>query len=154
MTSSTTKTTQERYIHSGTCFHRVISSTSSPFSVSSLFRHTQRTLCSNPQIRDIVMRTTFMHSESLPPIRSSVMSWWHLICRIATQHLGLFLKFVSLLFRSLAPSGPFKVRILQPCNPGQHDTERAPWSHFCTFWAERRFERNLYSERILMQVIR
>ncbi len=35
---------------SGTCFHYVISFTSSPFGVSSLFRHTQCTLCPNPRI--------------------------------------------------------------------------------------------------------
>ncbi len=37
-------------IISGTYFHCVISFTSSPFGVSSLFRHMQRTLCPNPWI--------------------------------------------------------------------------------------------------------
>ncbi len=37
-------------IVSGTCFHHVISFTSSPFGVSFLFHHTQRTLCPNPRI--------------------------------------------------------------------------------------------------------
>ncbi len=34
-------------IISGTCFHRVISFTSSSFGISSLFHHTQRTLSQN-----------------------------------------------------------------------------------------------------------
>ncbi len=37
-------------IVSGTCSHHVISFTSSHFGVSSLFCHTQRTLCQNPRI--------------------------------------------------------------------------------------------------------
>ncbi len=37
-------------ILSGTCLHRVICFTFSPFDVSSLFRYLQHTLCLNPQI--------------------------------------------------------------------------------------------------------
>ncbi len=38
------------YSKSGTCFHHVISFRYSPFGVSSLFRHMQRTPCPNPRI--------------------------------------------------------------------------------------------------------